>query len=44
MLGGALNIGVTPVEAKEILYQAVAYVGIGYPRTLTALKCLDEVA
>jgi 4-carboxymuconolactone decarboxylase len=28
MLGGALNVGVTPVEAKEILYQAVAYVGM----------------
>jgi len=28
MLGGALNIGVTPVEAKEIVYQAVPYVGI----------------
>lgn len=28
MLGGALNVGVTPVEAKEIVYQAVPYVGI----------------
>jgi len=28
MLGGALNVGVTPIEAKEIVYQAVAYVGI----------------
>jgi 4-carboxymuconolactone decarboxylase len=28
MLGGALNVGVTPVEVKEILYQAVPYVGI----------------
>jgi 4-carboxymuconolactone decarboxylase len=28
MLGGALNIGVTPVEIKEILYQSVPYVGI----------------
>src|SRR5450756_1075101 len=27
MLGAALDIGVTPVEAKEILYQAVPYVG-----------------
>lgn len=27
MLGGALNIGVTPVEVKEIVYQAVPYVG-----------------
>ncbi|MCX5042682.1 carboxymuconolactone decarboxylase family protein [Aldersonia sp. NBC_00410] len=28
MLGAALTTGVTPVEAKEILYQAVPYVGI----------------
>ena len=28
MLGAALTAGVTPVEAKEVLYQAVAYVGI----------------
>lgn len=31
--GAALNMGVTPVEIREILYQAVAYLGIGrvYP-------------
>lgn len=29
MLNGALNIGVTPVEVKEIVYQAVPYVGLG---------------
>lgn len=28
MLGGALNLGVTPIEAKEIVYQAVPYCGI----------------
>lgn len=28
MLGGALNLGLTPVEAKEIVYQAVPYCGI----------------
>ena len=28
MLGGALTVGVTPVEVKEIVYQAVAYVGM----------------
>ena len=28
MLGAALATGVTPVEAKEIVYQAVPYVGI----------------
>src|SRR5262245_40260980 len=29
MLGAALNAGVTPVEAKEIVYQAVPYAGMG---------------
>jgi 4-carboxymuconolactone decarboxylase len=28
MLGGVLNVGVTPVEVKEIVYQAVPYVGM----------------
>ncbi len=28
MLGAALDNGVTPVEAKEVLYQAVPYVGV----------------
>ena len=28
MLEGALNVGVTPVEVKEIVYQAVPYVGM----------------
>ena len=28
MLGAALNVGVTPVEAKEIVYQAVPYLGM----------------
>jgi 4-carboxymuconolactone decarboxylase len=29
MLGAALNVGITPAEAKEIVYQAVPYVGMG---------------
>jgi 4-carboxymuconolactone decarboxylase len=29
MLGAALNIGVTPVQVKEIVHQAVPYLGIG---------------
>jgi 4-carboxymuconolactone decarboxylase len=28
MMGAALNVGITPVEVKEILYQAVPYVGM----------------
>ena len=27
-VNGALNVGVTPIEIKEILYQSVAYVGV----------------
>lgn len=41
MLGGALNAGVTPVEAKEIVYQAVAYVGIG--KVFDFLHATNEV-
>ena len=29
ILGAALTVGVTPVQAKEIVYQAVPYVGMG---------------
>jgi 4-carboxymuconolactone decarboxylase len=28
MLDGGLNVGVTPIEVKEIVYQAVPYVGM----------------
>src|SRR5208283_3830424 len=28
MLSGALTVGVTPIEVKEIVYQSVPYVGI----------------
>jgi 4-carboxymuconolactone decarboxylase len=28
MVGAALNVGVTPIEIKEILYQSVPYVGM----------------
>jgi 4-carboxymuconolactone decarboxylase len=28
MLGAALTVGVTPIEAKEIVYQAIPYVGM----------------
>ncbi len=37
----ALNFGVTPVEIKEITYQAVAYLGIG--RVLPFLKANNEI-
>lgn len=32
VLPGAMNMGVTPVEVKEIVYQACAYLGIGRVR------------
>jgi 4-carboxymuconolactone decarboxylase len=41
MLGGALNVGVTPVEAKEILYQAIPYVGMA--RVFDFLHATNEV-
>lgn len=36
MLTAALNTGVTPVEAKEIIYQAAAYLGFGKVRPFLA--------
>lgn len=41
MLPAALNFGVTPVEAKEVIYQAVAYLGIG--RVLPFLNAANEI-
>lgn len=41
MLPAALDAGVTPVEAKEIVYQATAYLGFG--RILPFLKATNEV-
>jgi 4-carboxymuconolactone decarboxylase len=41
MLGGALEVGVTPVEVKEIVYQAVAYVGMA--KAFDFLHATNEV-
>lgn len=41
MLGAALTVGVSPVEAKEIVYQAVPYVGMG--RVFDYLHATNEV-
>ena len=41
MVPAALNFGVTPVEIKEIIYQSVAYCGIG--RVVPFLKAANEV-
>ncbi len=41
MLGGALNVGVTPVEIKEIVYQSVPYVGIA--KVLDFIHATNEI-
>ena len=41
MLPAALNLGVTPAEVKETVYQATAYLGIG--RVYPFLKITNEV-
>ena len=41
MLGAALTVGVTPVEIKEIVYQAVPYVGMA--RVLDFIHATNEV-
>ena len=41
MTEAALNFGVEPVEIKEIIYQATAYLGIG--RVFPFLKACNEV-
>jgi 4-carboxymuconolactone decarboxylase len=41
MLGAALTIGVTPVEAKEIVYQAVPYAGMA--RVVDFLHATNDV-
>jgi len=41
MMDGALNVGVTPVEIKEIVYQAVPYVGLA--KVFDFLNATNEV-
>lgn len=41
MMKAAMNFGVTPIEIKEVLYQAVPYLGIG--RTFDFLHATNEV-
>lgn len=41
MVPAALNFGVTPVEVKEIVYQAVAYLGMG--RVFPFLHAVNDV-
>lgn len=39
--GAALNVGVTPVELRELVYLCAPY--IGFPKTLNALSTINEV-
>lgn len=39
--GAALNVGVTPVELREAIYQCAPF--IGFPRTLNAIGVINEV-
>lgn len=41
MMTAALNFGITPVEIKEVVYQAVAYLGIG--RVFDFLHATNDV-
>ena len=41
MLGAALNVGVTPIEIKEIVYQSVPYVGIA--KVLDFIHAANEI-
>lgn len=40
-INAALNVGVTPIELREIIYQCAPF--IGFPKTLNALGVLNEV-
>jgi 4-carboxymuconolactone decarboxylase len=41
MLGAALNVGITPIEIKEILYQSVPYAGIA--KVLDFIHVTNEI-
>jgi 4-carboxymuconolactone decarboxylase len=41
MVGAALNVGLTPIEIKEILYQSVPYVGVA--KVFDFLQATNEV-
>ena len=40
-LAACLNVGCTPVEIREVLYQCAPF--IGFPRTLNAISAMNEV-
>ena len=40
-IGAALNVGVTPIEVRELIYMSAPF--IGFPKTLNALSVANEV-
>ena len=40
-INAALNVGVTPVEIRELIYQCAPF--IGFPKTLNAISVMNEV-
>lgn len=40
-INAALNVGVTPLEVRESLYQCAPF--IGFPKTLNAIGVMNEV-
>ena len=40
-IGAALNVGVTPVEVRELIYMCAPF--IGFPKTLNALSVANEI-
>ena len=40
-IGAALNVGVTPIEVRELIYMCAPF--IGFPKTLNALSVANEV-
>ena len=40
-INAALNVGVTPIELREVIYQCAPF--IGFPKTLNVLGVLNEV-
>ena len=40
-VGASLNVGATPVEIREVIYQCAPF--IGFPKTLNAIAAMNEV-
>lgn len=41
MLSGALNVGVTPIEAKELVYQSIPY--LGFAKAVDFIHATNEI-